>query len=96
MSDKAVKTTSVVDEEKKAERSEEIQKSQAEYTGNHHMDKVVVTINQNTKHYKKGQTDTVHPTVALIMEKKGIIDKGWEKNVKAYNAPKVVDGQIAN
>jgi len=94
---KAITTASVqLTDDQKTEKAENTRKSQAGYEGNHHMDKVEVTINQKTKYYKKGQKDTVHPTVALIMQEKGIIDKGWEKNVKTYNAPKVVDGQLVN
>lgn len=89
---RAVTTKSVVLDE---EQNKVTKESQAKYEGNHHMDKVEVTINQETPYYKKGQKDTVHPTTALIFESKGIIDKGWDKKVKAYNAPKVVDGQLA-
>jgi preprotein translocase subunit SecF len=91
---KAVTANSVVlepDEEKNAE----IRASQAEYKGNHHMDKVTVKIIKNTKYYKKGQSDTVHPTVAAIMKQKGIIGD-YEKDVKTYRAPKVEDGQLKN
>ena len=95
--EKAVTTKSVVlTDDQKEETNSATKKAQAAYEGDHHMDKVEVTINQKTKYYKKGQKDTVHPTVALIMQEKGIIDKGWEKNVKTYNAPKVVDGQLVN
>lgn len=92
----AVTTKSVVlTDDQKEEKNENVRKSQAKYTGNHHMDKVEVTISEKTKYYKKGQKDTVHPTVAQIMQEKGIIEAGWEKKVKTYNAPKVVDGQLA-
>lgn len=92
---KPITTASVtLTDDQKTEKAENTRKSQAAYEGNHHMDKVEVTINQKTKYYKKGQKDTVHPTLALIMEEKGIIDAGWKKNVKAYNAPKVQDGQL--
>lgn len=93
--EKTVTTKSVLTEDQREEKNATTKAAQSEYKGNHHMDKVEVTINQKTKYYKKGQKDTVHPTVALIMQEKGIIDKGWEKNVKTYNAPKVVDGQLA-
>jgi len=91
-----VSTKSVVmADDQKTEKAENTRKSQAAYTGNHHQDKVEVTINKKTKYYKKGQKETVHPTVAHIFEEKGIIDKGWEKDVVKYNAPKVVDGQLS-
>lgn len=93
--EKAVTTKSVMTEEQKEEKNTSVKAAQAAYEGNHHMDKVEVTINQKTQYYKKGQKDTVHPTVALIFEEKGIIDKGWDKKVKTYNAPKVIDGQLA-
>jgi len=93
--EKAITTKSVVlSDEQKEEKNTSTKAAQSEYKGNHHMDKVEVTINQKTKYYKKGQKDTVHPTVALIMQEKGIIDKGWEKNVKPYNAPRVEDGKL--
>jgi len=93
--EKAMTTKSILSDEQKEEKNANTKAVQSGYKGNHHMDKVEVTISKDTKYYKKGQKDTVHPTTAFIMEEKGVIEKGWEKNVKTYNAPKVVDGQLA-
>lgn len=53
--------------------TETLQKSQAEYTGNSHFDLVDVEIVKDGNFYKKGDTDKVHPTMALILKAKGLI-----------------------
>lgn len=59
--------------EKKAVTTESIQKAQAEYTGNTHFDTVEVEIIKDGSFYKKGDKDTVHPTLAAILKAKGLI-----------------------
>lgn len=61
-------------------------KAQAEYQGNSHFDLVEVEINQDAPRYgyKKGQKDQVHPTMALLLKEKGLIDNLG----KPYERPK--------
>lgn len=58
----------------KAMTKEEITKSQANYKGNSHFDFVDVEIVKDGDFYKKGDKDRVHPTLAAILKKKGLID----------------------
>jgi len=59
-------------DEKKATR-EEIIKSQAEYKGNSYFDLEDIEIIKDSKYYKKGDKDSVHPTLAAIFRAKGLI-----------------------
>jgi hypothetical protein len=64
----------------------DIVKSQAGYKGNQHSDLVQVEIIKDGAHVKVGQTKVVHPTMAEILLKKGLIaDTG-----KPYQRP-VID-----
>lgn len=58
--------------------------SQAEYKGNSQLDRVKVTAIEDGKHVKKGKEYNVHPTTALILEKKGLIDDSWKNKVVKY------------
>lgn len=69
-SEKAVTTTSVELDEK---ANAETRKAQADYKGNSHFDLVEVEIVQDGSFYTKGQKDNVHPTIAAILKKKGLI-----------------------
>jgi len=60
-------------EEGKVMTKESLQAVQAEYTGNTHFDTVEVEIIKDGSFYKKGDKDTVHPTMALILKEKGLI-----------------------
>lgn len=62
----------------------DIVKSQADYKGNQHSDLVVVEIIADGAHVKKGQKKIVHPTMAAILKKKGLI----ADNGKPYERPK--------
>ena len=53
--------------------TETLQKSQAEYKGNSHFETQEVEIIKDGSFYKKGDKDTVHPTMALILKAKGLI-----------------------
>lgn len=53
--------------------TETLQKAQTEYTGNSHFDTVEVEIVKDGSFYKKGDKDTVHPTMAAILKAKGLI-----------------------
>lgn len=59
---------------------------QAEYKGNSHFDLVEVTITKDAPKYgyKEGQKDVVHPTMALLLKEKGLIDDLG----KPYERPK--------
>lgn len=88
--EKAVTTKSVVSD---ADKNAQTRSAQAEYDGNHHMDKVDVKITKDSKYFKKGQTVSVHPTTAAIFKQKGIIGE-YKNDIKRYNAPQVKDGQL--
>jgi len=66
--------------EKNKATKAELVKSQADYKGNSHFDLVKVTILKDTDFYKEGDTDTIHPTLAAIFKKQGIIGD-YEKDV---------------
>lgn len=57
----------------KALTTQSIKESQAEYKGNSHFDTVEVEIIKDGSFYKKGDKDTVHPTMAAILRSKGLI-----------------------
>lgn len=48
-------------------------KAQANYEGNEHSDLVKITIIKDGNHYKKGDTDIVHPSLAELLKAKGLI-----------------------
>lgn len=82
---------------------ESIVKSQAEYKGNSHFDLVKVEIIKDGDFYKKGDIDTVHPSLAAILKEKGLIGE-YEKNVKSRDTSKLItdvesqkiqDGELA-
>lgn len=52
---------------------ETLVKSQAEYKGNSHFDLEEIKIIKDGDFYKVGDTDEVHPTLALILRAKGLI-----------------------
>lgn len=56
----------------KAITTEELQKSQAEYKGNDLFELVEVTFEEDSKYYKKGQKDVVHPATAKVFKAKGL------------------------
>lgn len=58
----------------------EIIKSQADYKGNSHFDLVEVKIIKDGDFYKEGDKDKVHPSLAAILKKKGLIGD-YEKDV---------------
>lgn len=68
---KPVTTEAVVLDEK---ANEELRKSQTNYKGNSHFDLVEVEFVKDGSFYKKGQKDKVHPSVAEIFKKKGLIE----------------------
>lgn len=76
-------------DEKKGTK-DELVKSQSQYTGNTHFDYVDVTIIKDGDYYKEGDKDRVHPTLAFILEKKGLIAKGFEKNIKTKDTEKIL------
>lgn len=59
--------------EEKALTKESLVKSQADYKGNSHFDLEEITILKDGDFYKVGDTDLVHPTLALILRAKGLI-----------------------
>lgn len=78
-SERAVTTASVQLDEK---ANEELRLAQADYKGNSHFDIVEIKIVKDGDFYVKGQIDQVHPSLAAILKKKGLIDKyeGEPKN----------------
>lgn len=68
---KAVTTDSIILDET---ANENLRKSQAGYKGNDHSDRVDITILKDGNFYKKGQKDSVHPSLAAILKEKGLID----------------------
>jgi len=81
----------MADEKAKATKAE-IVKSQADYKGNSHFDLVEVKIIKDGDFYKEGDTDKVHPTVAAILKKKGLIGEYENKVVKRdSSAPLLTD-----
>lgn len=70
-SEKAVTTAAVVTDEK---ANAKLRASQAAYKGNSHFDLVDIEIIKDGDFYKKGQKDSVHPTVAEILKEKGLIE----------------------
>lgn len=83
MAEKAVTTKNVISEKDKTELIE----SQSGYTGNSQSDRVFVKVVKDGKHVREGKEYSVHPTTAILWEKKGLIESGWEKKVKSYNRP---------
>jgi len=75
----------------KATKSD-IVKSQFAYKGNSHFDLVEVEIIKDGSHYKKGDKDKVHPSLAAILKAKGLIGE-YEKNVvkRDSSAPMLTD-----
>ena len=73
--------------DKKAVTNESVKLAQAEYTGESQQDTVEVKIIKANAYYKVDDTDNVHPTVAMIMQEKGLIDDSWKKKVKTYVKP---------
>lgn len=69
-------------EAKEKATKSEIIKSQAEYKGNSHFDLVEVTILKDGDFYKEGDKDKVHPSLAAILKKKGLIGEYENKVVK--------------
>jgi len=71
----------MAEEKAKVMTKEEITRAQADYKGNSHFDLVDVEIVKDGDYYKKGDKDRVHPTLAAILKKKGLIDsyKGENK-----------------
>lgn len=65
--------------------TENLIKTQSEYKGNSQLDRVTVKAVKNGNFMKKDKEYSVHPTTALIMQEKGLIEKGWEKDTKTYN-----------
>lgn len=59
--------------EGKVMTKEDLTKSQAEYKGNSHFDIEEVEFIKDSDFYKKGDKDSVHPSVAAIFRAKGII-----------------------
>lgn len=57
----------------KAVTKDSILLAQTEYKGSSQSDTVEVEIIKDGSFYKKGQKDTVHPTVAAILKEKGLI-----------------------
>lgn len=51
---------------------EENVKSQAAYKGKDLQDTVKIEITEDSKHYRKGQTDKVHKATAKLLESKGL------------------------
>lgn len=81
-------------EKNKATKSE-IVKSQADYKGNSHFDLVEVEIIEDGDFYKKGDVDQVHPSLAAILKKKGLIGDYENKVVKRDSAaPLLTDMQV--
>ncbi len=78
-SERAVTTTAI---ELDGAANDKLKKSQANYKGNTHFDTVEVEIIKDGSFYKKGQKDTVHPTLAAILKEKGLI-KGYKGEGKA-------------
>lgn len=70
-SESAVTTTAVKTDEKANEKT---RLSQTAYKGNSHFDLVEIEITNDGDFYKKGQKDSVHPTLAAILKEKGLID----------------------
>lgn len=70
-SEKAVTTASIQLDEK---ANDELRLAQADYTGNSHFDLVDIKIVKDGDFYTKGQEDKVHPSLAAILKKKGLID----------------------
>lgn len=60
-------------EQEKAVTKDSITLAQTNYKGNTQSDVVEVEIIKDGSFYKKGQKDTVHPTVAAILKEKGLI-----------------------
>lgn len=69
-SEKAVTTAAVKTDEK---ANAETRKAQADYKGNSHFDLVEIEIVKDGDFYKKGDKDSVHPTLAAILKQKGLI-----------------------
>jgi hypothetical protein len=59
--------------------TESLQKSQAEYKGKDIAELVEITLTEDSKYYKKGQVDQVHPATAALFKAKGL--KFTEKKV---------------
>ena len=74
---------------------EEIVKSQADYKGNSHFDYVDIEIVKDGEYYKKGDKDRVHPTLAAILKKKGLIGE-YENDVKKRDSstPMLTDLEV--
>lgn len=70
----------------------EIVKSQADYKGNSHFDYVDIEIIKDSNHYKKGDKDRIHPSLAAAFKAKGLIGE-YEKNVvkRDSSAPMLTD-----
>jgi len=66
--------------------NESVVKSQADYKGDSHFDLVEVTIIKDGSYYKKGDKDKVHPTMAAILKKKGLIGDYENKILKRDSA----------
>lgn len=59
--------------EEKAITKEALVKSQSDYKGNSHFDLEDIKIIKDGDFYQAGDTDSVHPTLALILRAKGLI-----------------------
>lgn len=81
--------------EKNKATKAEIVKSQADYKGNSHFDLVKIEIIEDGDYYKKGDVDEVHPSLAAILKKKGLIGD-YESNVvkRDSSAPILTDLQV--
>lgn len=83
-------------EKSKNGTKEALIKSQSNYTGNSHFDYVDITIITDGDFYKEGDKDRVHPSMAYILQNKGLIAEGWEKDIKKRTGaePLLTDVQV--
>lgn len=61
------------EEKVKPMSTESIVLAQTDYKGNSHFDTEEVEIIADGNYYKKGQKDTVHPSLAAILREKGLV-----------------------
>lgn len=74
------------DKKEKAVTTETLIQSQSEYKGKTQLDRVTVKAIKSGSFVKEGKEYSVHPTTAILFEQKGLIAKGWDKDVKKYTA----------
>lgn len=67
---------------------DQLVKSQTNYKGNSHFDYVDVEIIKDGSFYKKGDKDRVHPSLAEILLKKGLIKE--IPRVKTIDTSKII------